>query len=78
MYKYSLILSQYLDDFNRAVLEPQFGNLDSDYINASYVDVSDTFFTHVNIKLFLNVFHCSFSKDIGYNISWKLIKEKST
>ena len=30
----------YSDDFNRVVLEPEEGVPDSDYINASYVDVS--------------------------------------
>ena len=29
-----------LDDFNRVVLEPEEGVADSDYVNASYVDVS--------------------------------------
>ncbi len=29
-----------LDDFNRVVLDPADGLQDSDYINASYVDVS--------------------------------------
>ena len=28
------------DDFNRVVLEPEIDVADSDYINASYVDVS--------------------------------------
>ncbi len=30
----------FLDDFNRVVLDPADGLQDSDYINASYVDVS--------------------------------------
>ena len=29
-----------LDDFNRVVLEPEADVADSDYVNASYVDVS--------------------------------------
>lgn len=35
-------MNKYLfsDDYNRVVLEPEDGVPDSDYINASYVDVS--------------------------------------
>ena len=29
-----------LDDYNRVVLDPEDGVADSDYVNASYVDVS--------------------------------------
>ena len=33
-------ISNISDDFNRVVLEPEADIADSDYINASYVDVS--------------------------------------
>ena len=32
-----------LDDFNRVVLDPEDGVADSDYVNASYVDVRTYF-----------------------------------
>ena len=37
----------FADDYNRVVLEPDESNPDSDYINASYVDVSSLLFFNV-------------------------------
>ena len=43
-----------LDDFNRVVLEPEADVADSDYVNASYVDVSwKLLFSRVHLKSFL-------------------------
>ena len=43
------------DDFNRVVLEPEEGVPDSDYINASYVDVSSPYYVFVHYSPEKNV-----------------------
>lgn len=40
----------FADDYNRVVLEPIEGESDSDYVNASYVDVSNNHFNNVYIQ----------------------------
>ena len=43
--------TSFTDDFNRVVLEPEADVADSDYVNASYVDVSwKLLFLKVNFK----------------------------
>ncbi len=39
------------DDFNRVVLDPEDGNIDTDYVNASYVDVSIYLFMSLYITI---------------------------
>ena len=41
------------DDFNRVVLEPEADVADSDYINASYVDVSSNLLNIIELNLAL-------------------------
>lgn len=43
-YLLCLLFFYVTDDYNRVVLEPIEGESDSDYVNASYVDVSEIYF----------------------------------